>query len=84
MIDGHPCVLESAVVGVPDPEWGQRVKAYVTLKAGANAKPEELLAFCAPRLGFQKPSAIEIVDALPRNAYGKVVKSELLARETSR
>jgi acyl-CoA synthetase (AMP-forming)/AMP-acid ligase II len=81
VIDAHPSVLESAVVGVPDPEWGQRVKAYVTLKAGAGADADELLEFCAPRLGFQKPRAIEIVDALPRNAYGKVVKSELLARE---
>jgi acyl-CoA synthetase (AMP-forming)/AMP-acid ligase II len=81
VIDAHPSVLESAVVGVPDPEWGQRVKAYVTLKAGADAGADELLEFCAPRLGFQKPRAIEIVDALPRNAYGKVVKSELLARE---
>jgi long-chain acyl-CoA synthetase len=81
VIDAHPSVLESAVVGVPDPEWGQRVKAYVTLKAGADAGADELLDFCGPRLGFQKPRAIEIVDALPRNAYGKVVKSELLARE---
>ena len=81
VIDAHPSVLESAVVGVPDPEWGQRVKAYVTLRAGADAGADELIEFCAPRLGFQKPRAIEIVDALPRNAYGKVVKSELLARE---
>jgi acyl-CoA synthetase (AMP-forming)/AMP-acid ligase II len=77
-LDTHPAVLEAAVVGVPDREWGERVRAYVALRPGAQATPEELVAHCAERLAKTKvPRDIRLVDHLPRNPTGKVLKREL-------
>jgi malonyl-CoA/methylmalonyl-CoA synthetase len=75
----HPGVAEAAVVGTPSEEWGEQVTAFV-VPADPAAPParEELLAFAAERLaGFKRPRVLHYVDALPRNALGKVLKHEL-------
>jgi fatty-acyl-CoA synthase len=78
----HPAVMESAVVGVPEPEWGESIVAVVVLRPGMSATGEELLRACAtgglPR--FKMPTRVELVDELPRNAIGKVQKGELRSR----
>lgn len=73
---GHPGVDEVAVVGPPDEDLGQRIVAYVV----GSAAPEELINFVAQQLSAHKrPREVRIVDALPRNALGKVLKKQLLA-----
>jgi fatty-acyl-CoA synthase len=70
----HPAVLECAVVAVPDQTWGERPKAFVTLKPGRSATEEEIIAFCRDRLAkFKCPAAVEFGD-LPKTSTGKVQK----------
>jgi long-chain acyl-CoA synthetase len=72
----HPAVIEAAVVGIPSDRLGEEVKAFVVVNGPVDA--EELMAFCRERLAnYKTPSVIEFVDALPRNAIGKVDKKEL-------
>jgi len=74
----HPAVLEAAVIGMPDPRWGEVPKAFVVLKPGEKVSEQELIAFCAERLAkFKVPKAVEFIEALPRNPSGKVLKREL-------
>ncbi len=76
----HPAISECAVVGVPDPEWGERVSAAVVLKAGASLTLEELRSWSKERLAAHKiPSRLLTLDALPRNAMGKVTKPAVAA-----
>jgi fatty-acyl-CoA synthase len=77
----HPAVLDCAVVGVPHDHWGERPKAFVELRPGAEATAEELTAFCREQLaGFKCPDSVEYV-SLPRTATGKVQKFVLRERE---
>jgi fatty-acyl-CoA synthase len=77
----HPAVLECAVVAIPDEYWGERPKAFVTLKPGAAATGEEIVAFCRERLaGYKCPDAVEFCD-LPKTSTGKVQKFVLRERE---
>jgi fatty-acyl-CoA synthase len=78
----HPAVLEAAVVGVPDERWGEVPRAFVALRSGCVASPDELIAFVRERLAhFKAPKDVRIVDALPRGGTGKVLKTVL--REVS-
>jgi long-chain acyl-CoA synthetase len=74
----HPAVNEAAVVGAPSKDWGETPVAFVTLREGANAEPEDLRNFANARLGkMQRISEVRILEALPRSALGKILKREL-------
>jgi long-chain acyl-CoA synthetase len=77
-LHAHPGVMDAAVVGVPDDEWGESVKAVVQLRPGASVTREELIAFCGERLaGYKKPRSVDFVDELPRDAAGKLLKRKI-------
>ncbi len=78
MLRQHPAIAECAVVGIPDPEWGERVSAAVELHAGTVLELEELQHWAKARLApYKVPRAVRPVPALPRNAMGKVVKPDV-------
>ncbi|MGC5019806.1 AMP-binding protein [Micromonospora sp. DT47] len=78
VLDGHPGVAGSAVLGVPHPRTGETVRAYVVPAPGRPVTGEELLAHCARNLArFKCPTAVEFVDELPYSAIGKVRKTQL-------
>jgi len=78
VLHSHPKVEETAVIGVPDPDWGQQPRAIVALKKGEAATQEEIMEYCWSRLaGFKRPRSVIFVDSLPRNQMGKVLKKEL-------
>ena len=74
----HPCIAECAVVGVRDPDWGERVAAAVELRPGASLSLEELQGWAREQLApYKIPRGLAAVPALPRNAMGKVVKGDV-------
>jgi acyl-CoA synthetase (AMP-forming)/AMP-acid ligase II len=76
----HPAVATCAVVGLPDPDWGERVHAVVVLKPGAHASVDELRRHTKGLIaGYKTPRSVEFVDALPTSGAGKILKSELRA-----
>jgi acyl-CoA synthetase (AMP-forming)/AMP-acid ligase II len=73
-----PAVSEAAVIGLPDPVWGEKVTAVVVLRPGEAASPQEIMHACRGRLaGFKTPKDIRFVDELPKNVSGKILKREL-------
>lgn len=77
----HADIYEAAVVGVPDEQWGEAIKAVVVLKSGKQSSAEDIMAFCADKLaGFKKPRSVDFVDSLPKNGNGKVVRREVRER----
>jgi len=77
----HPAVAEAGVVGMDDPAWGQVPVAYVVPRPGLPVTPDALIAFCRERLArYKVPARVTLVDALPRNASGKLLRRELRER----
>ncbi len=78
ILHSHPKIDEAAIIGIPDPEWGQEPRAIVVLKNGENLDPDEIIEYCRSRLaGFKRPRSVVFIDSLPRNPMGKVLKKEL-------
>ncbi|RJR33104.1 MAG: long-chain-fatty-acid--CoA ligase [Desulfobacteraceae bacterium] len=78
VICSHPSVLECAVFGLPDPQWGESICAMVALKKGMRATAGEIVDHCKEHLAsYKKPKRIEFIKEIPRNAMGKVIKREL-------
>ena len=74
----HPKVLEVAIIGVSDQQWGEAVKAVVVPKEGETINEEEIVSHCKENLAsYKKPKSVEIIESLPRNAAGKVMKFKL-------
>jgi long-chain acyl-CoA synthetase len=83
VLRAHPCVAEVAVIGVPDELWVEKVHAVVVLHPGKSVLAETLALFCKERLaGYKVPKSVEFVEQLPKNATGKVLKTELRARRS--
>jgi fatty-acyl-CoA synthase len=74
----HPKIVEAAIIGVPDPKWGEVGRAVVVVRPGETLSAEEVLAFCDGKLARYKiPKSVVFASALPRNAMGKVIKADL-------
>ena len=77
----HPAVLECAVVAIPDEKWGERPKAFVTLKPGASASEADIIEFCRQNIArFKCPAAVEFGE-LPKTSTGKIQKFVLRDKE---
>jgi fatty-acyl-CoA synthase len=77
----HPKILEAAVIGLPDPTWGERIHAVVALKEGELLTEQEVIDYCKAHIAsFKKPKSVEFVDRLPRSSAGKVLKRILKER----
>ena len=74
----HPAILECAVVGIPDPKWGEAVKGIAVLKPGQKATEQEIIQFCKEKMTHYKaPKSIDFIKALPRTGSGKIHKKGL-------
>lgn len=77
----HPDIAEVAVIGVPDARWGETLLTFAVVRPGATLTAADIVAFCHGKLAaFKIPKDLELIDALPRNANGKVLKTELRKR----
>lgn len=84
VIYSHPDIAEAAVIGLPDPKWGEAVTAVVTLRPGAQLSEAALIAYCRAHLARYKcPKSIQFLKALPRSAAGKILKHALRSAANS-
>ncbi len=78
VLAGHPDLIEVAIIGVPDAKWGEGVKACVVKRQGSALTAEALIDWCRNKLaGYKRPRSVDFLDALPRNASGKMLKRQL-------
>jgi len=76
----HPAVLDVAVIGVPNEEWGEELKAVVQLRPGATATADDIIDFCRTRMAdYKRPRSVDFVAEVPRNPSGKLLKREIRA-----
>jgi acyl-CoA synthetase (AMP-forming)/AMP-acid ligase II len=81
VLNAHPKIDESAVIGIPDETWGEEPLAIVVLKKGQQATPEEIMEHCRQNLAsYKRPRAVVFADSLPRNPMGKILKKDLRAQ----
>jgi acyl-CoA synthetase (AMP-forming)/AMP-acid ligase II len=79
-IYGHPCVAEVAVIGIPDDKWGEAVKAVCVAKPGTDIDEADIIAWTRAKIAaFKVPKSIDVIEALPRNASGKILRKDLRA-----
>lgn len=79
-IYGHPAVAEVAVIGVPSDRWGEEVKACCVAKPGTEIDPNDVIAYARERVAaFKAPKSIDVIDEMPRNASGKILRRQLRA-----
>src|SRR5690606_6600105 len=69
----HPSILEAAIVGVPDPEWGETLRAFIVVRPGYDITEAEVVEHCRAHLAdYKRPRKVVFIDELPRNPTGKV------------
>lgn len=76
----HPAIIEAAVIGIPDPTWGETPKAYITTKAGSSVSGKDIINWARHKSNISKfmvPRDVEIVKGLPKTSTGKIQKREL-------
>ena len=78
VLSQHPQIIESAVIGIPDPKWGEIVKAVVILQNGASVTENEIIDFCKSKLSnFKCPKSIDFIDELPKTLTGKILRRKV-------
>ena len=81
ILQSHPLIYESAVIGVPDEEYGEEIAAFIVLKPGKETSRDEIIQFCRENLAtYKRPKIVQFVPSLPKASSGKVLKQKLGAK----